>query len=60
MIIYNWNFITGVSVGFEYLTDKDLEEESEGWTFILDLLIVRLMFQKLTGGTRNLTSTIAL
>ena len=27
MIVYNWNFITRVSVGFEYLTDKDLGEE---------------------------------
>lgn len=50
MIVYNWNFITGVSVGFEYLTDEDLGLDSEGWTIILDLLIVRVEIQKLTGG----------
>lgn len=35
-------FITGMMVGVE-LVDKRLVGEEEGWIFVLDLFIIRLM-----------------
>ena len=41
-------FITGVMFGFEYISYEDLGEEGDGWVFMVDLVIFRVLLEKLT------------
>jgi len=48
MFTIKLEFITGVSLGGEYISNEDLGEEGDGWVFILDLLIFRVLLEKST------------
>ena len=39
-------FISGVSVGIQMITRQDLGEEGDGWYILLELGIIRLIFEK--------------
>jgi len=48
MFTIKLEFITGVSLGVEFITHEELGEEGDGWVFILDLLIFRVLLEKST------------
>ena len=39
-------FISGVSLGIQMITKRDLGDDEDGWYFILELLIVRIIIDK--------------
>lgn len=39
-------FISGVSFGIQVITKEDLGEEDEGWFLLVELGIIRLIFEK--------------
>jgi hypothetical protein len=38
--------IQGVSVGFEYINKDDLGEPFDGWYLVVDLFIIRILFER--------------
>jgi hypothetical protein len=46
MLELRYEFITGVSLGFEYVDKEDIDEFEQGWVVLLDLLIFRLILEK--------------
>jgi hypothetical protein len=46
-MLISLNFISGISLGIEFLTKKELGEEEEGWYGVIDLLIVRVLIEKM-------------
>lgn len=39
-------FITGVSLGFEYINKEEFDEFEKGWVFMMDFLIFRVIFEQ--------------
>ena len=39
-------FITGFSIGGEFVDKRDLEDGGEGWVLLFDLGIIRLLIEK--------------
>ena len=41
-----FEFISGVSLGVQFITKQQIGEDESGWYFILELLIVRIIIDK--------------
>lgn len=39
-------FISGVSFGIQVITKEDLGEEEDGWFVLVELGVIRLIFEK--------------
>ena len=45
-MIVTLEFISGVSFGIQMITRQDLGEDEDGWYVLLELGIIRLIFEK--------------
>jgi len=41
-----WEFITGFSLGFEYVPKEFMGEDSDGYYITIDLFIIRFVLEK--------------
>lgn len=45
MYYFGSELISGVNVGFEHMSYKQIGRKGKGWILLVDLFIVRLMFE---------------
>ena len=45
MFYFGSEFISGVNVGFEHMSYKQIGRKTKGWILLVDLFIIRLMFE---------------
>ncbi len=48
MLIFGFEFISGFMIGVELVDLGDIYEDIDGWSFVLDLGILRLVVEKRT------------
>lgn len=48
MLIFGFEFITGFMIGVELVDLGEIYENVEGWSFVVDLGILRLVVEKRT------------
>lgn len=46
MLEIRHEFITGVSLGFEWIDKEEIDEFERGWVFMMDFLIFRVLVDK--------------
>ncbi len=46
MLEIRLEFITGVSLGFEWIDKEEIDEFERGWVFMMDFLIFRVLVDK--------------
>lgn len=46
MVWVRLEFITGVSLGFEWVDKEEIDEFDSGWVFMMDFLIFRVLIEK--------------
>lgn len=45
MFYFGSEFISGVNVGFEHMSYKQIGRKGKGWILLLDLAIIRVMIE---------------
>lgn len=46
-MIISLEFITGIAIGIEFIDKENVTDDEVGWFIVVDLFIIRIVFDKL-------------